>query len=263
MALNLPTFLALKSLSEKKNTKQDSIVVVEQKNASTESKSRKERMQDWLSPKPEAIQAFPGEKEIFRKGLVLVTDTRLAFIDPFDRMLKTYMFEHMISVHKQFYQPTVFNRRLCKALLILCILAFFIVLTIDFLDSNSSGLFLVYLPILGSMAIGLKVWNDMKPWYVIHWRMSDHTYGEIAQEPMLSERMKADNSREVFMINLANAMNQALSAKAWWPTQGHYANREQLVPETDKPEDSDNNERPDKSERKGSTRLKLVTDNYQ
>ena len=224
MQINLPSLFLLKRLSGKKRDDNRSAVASNQQTTPSEKKSRREKFSDWLSPKPAAIQSYPGEKEIFRKGLVLVTDTRLAYIDPFDLMLKTYMFEHMVSLHKQFYRTSVFNRRLCKSLLFISLLVFLVIVTIDLLDSKSSGFFLVYLPLIASILLGIKVWSDMKPWYVIHWRMSDHTYGEIVQEPWFSERVKGDNKREEFMNELANAMNQALSAKAWWP--GNEAARE-------------------------------------
>jgi len=220
MQINLHSLFLLKKLAGKNRQGNSSATVDNQTSTASEKKSRREKFSDWLSPKPEPIRLYPGEKEIFRKGTVLVTDTRLAFIDPFDLMLKTYMFEHMVSLHKQFYRTSIFNRRLCKALLFISLLVFLIIVTIDLLDSKSNGFFLVYLPLLGSIMLGVKVWNDMKPWYVIHWRMRDHTYGEILQEPMFSERIKGDNKREEFMSELASAMNQALSAKAWWPKNG-------------------------------------------
>ena len=102
MQLNPASLLLLKKISAKRRTESRSSTVVDHQEPSSDSRSRAERFQDWLSPKPDAIQSYPGENEILRQGLVLVTDTRLAYIDPFDRMLKTYMFEHMISVHKVF-----------------------------------------------------------------------------------------------------------------------------------------------------------------
>ncbi len=208
-------------------------------------KNRRERFSDWLSPKPDAIKLYPGENELFRKGLILVTDTRLAYIDPFDRMLKTYMFEHMISMHKQFYRTTLFNRRLCKGLLIISLLVLLIILTIDLLDSNSSGFFLIYVPLLASIALGVKVWNDMKPRYVIHWRMSDLTYEEIVQEPILRERLLGSTKREDFMNALADAMNQALSGKSWSPEHNAPVSPSPAAVIDAKPA------------------LKLVTDNYE
>lgn len=269
MKLGRSSFLLLKKLSEK--SRAGSNAAQKYQSASTESVSRKERLQDWLSPKPEAIQLFAGEKELFRKGLILVTDTRLSYIDPFDRMLKTYMFEHMISVHKQFYRATVFNQRLCKGLLILSVLIFLIILTIDLLDSTSSGFFLVYVPLFASILLGIKVWNDMKPWYAVQWRMRDHTYGEITQIPLLRERLKGDTTREDFMNELANAMNEALSGKSWWPTRNNVENShihsdvltpqhsgKELSPDDTRQLDSTRN-----SSGKSTAQLTLVTDNYQ
>ncbi len=244
MSFNLRSLFLLKHLSKQKSADNKHAT---NSPAEPATRNRRERFSDWLSPKPEAIKLFPGEIELFRKGLILVTDTRLAYIDPFDRMLKTYMFEHMISVHKQFYRTTLFNRRLCKGLLIISLLVLLIILTIDLLDSNSSGFFLIYMPLLASIVLGVKVWNDMKPRYVIHWRMSDLTYGEIVQEPMLRERILGSNKREDFMNALAEAMNQALSGKSWWPD--HNA---QVADDTAPAADTAN--RP---------ALKLVTDSYQ
>lgn len=263
------SFLQLKKLSEKYRAA--SSATEKRQNEIAKSSSRTERLQDWLSPKPEAIQLFAGEKELFRKGLILVTDTRLSYIDPFDRMLKTYMFEHMISVHKQFYRATVFNQRLCKGLLILSVLIFLIILTIDLLDSASSGFFLVYVPLFASIAVGLKAWNDMKPWYVVHWRMRDHTYGEITQMPLLRERLKGDTKREEFMNDLANAMNEALSGKTWWPTQNNDEKNQETnnvvtPPSSDRKQPSNNSLEPDShsnSSGKTPAHLTLVTDNYQ
>jgi len=265
MQINLPALLLLKRISAKKAA-QDNLAANNSHTSSTETKSRKTRFTDWLSPKPDVIKLFPGETEIFRQGLVLVTDTRLAYIDPFDRMLKTFMFEHMISLHKHFYQSTVFNRRLCKALLFIALLVFLIIVTIDLLDSKSSGFFLVYLPLLASILLGIKVWNDMKPWYVIHWRMRDNTYGEIVQEPMFRERIRGNNKREVFMNDLANAMNQALSAKAWWPGRNHES--DQLLsgnrhPIHDIHSDQHTSVSSSGNQEQTKTPLKLVTDNYQ
>ncbi len=261
MQLNPASLFLLKKISAKKRADNRSSVTANHQGANPKpgpkSKSHTERFQNWLSPKPAAIQVYPGEQEIFRKGLVLVTDTRLAYIDPFDRMLKTYMFEHMISLHKQFYRTTAFNQILCKLLLILCILVFFVILTIDFFDSSSGGFFLAYIPLFASILLGLKVWNDMKPSYIVHWRMRDHTYGEIAQEPFLSERFKGDNKREIFMNELVSAMNQALSAKAW--------HRPQMLNATDSNGDQTTTDDSDRSHSNQSStpRLKLVTDNYQ
>ncbi len=248
MRMSITSLLFLKNLSAKKAAADTG---PDENNTATEpDKSRKERFSDWLSPKPQEIKLFPGESEIFRKGLILVTDTRLAYIDPFDRMLKTYMFEHMISVHKQFYRTTLFNRRFCKGLLFITLLVFLIILTIDLLDSNSKGFFLIYVPLIASIAIGLKVWNDMKPRYSLHWRMRDLTYGEIVIEPLLRERIMGNNKREEFMNELAEAMNQALSGKSWWPTNS-----------TTQTHDKDLETQATQAEDRPA--LKLVTENYE
>ena len=262
MQINLPSLFLLKKLSDRNTDSGTEINTENQQTAGSENKTRREKFSDWLSPKPAEIQLYPGEKEIYRKGVVLVTDTRLAYIDPFDLMLKTYMFEHMVSLHKQFYRTSVFNRRLCKTLLFISMVVFLIIVTIDLLDSKSSGFFLVYLPLLASILLGIKVWNDMKPWYVIHWRMRDHTYGEIVQEPYFSERIKGDNKREEFMNELADAMNQALSAKAWWPAPG--MNRE-FPTDYRHPGNENSQHNSDTSDDTNSMKppLKLVTDNYQ
>lgn len=250
MQLNFPSFLLLKKLAKQNQSSKDGAAKADVE--LTTRKTRKQRFADWMSPKPAPIPLYPGEVEIFRKGLVLVTDTRLAYIDPFDRMLKTYMFEHMISTHKQFYRTSDLNRRLCKGLMFFSLLVFLVILTIDLLDSNSSIFFLVYIPLLASIVIGIKVWNDMKPRYVVHWRMRDHTYEEIVQEPMLRERLVGSNKREVFMTDLANAMNQALSGKSWWPG-GELASA--------KSQDTDEAENHRSPQEKPP--LKLVTENYQ
>ncbi len=267
MQLNTSSFILLKKLSARNRVQKNAGVIAKHQEPSrepkTKSKSHAQRFQDWISPKPKEIEAFPGEHEIFRKGLFLVTDTRIAYIDPLDRMLKTYMFEHMISLHKHFYRTTAFNRRLCKGLLILCILVFFVTLTIDLLDNKSSGFIFVYLLLFASILLGIKVWNDMKPWYVIHWRMSDHTYGEILQEPLLGERLTGDTSREVFMTELANAMNQALSAKAWWPASTQQASNNKTRETASTFNQTTTDKSASGSNDKSSTQLKLVTENYQ
>lgn len=252
MQFNLRSILFLKKQAQNKIVNHSA-----EDAAPAPTKKRREKFNDWLSPKPEPIMLYKGETELFRKGLVLVTDTRLSYIDPFDLMLKTYMFEHMISLHKQFYRTSLFNRRLCKVLLVISLLVFLLILTIDLLDSDSNGFILIYIPLIASIAIGLKVWRDMKPRYALHWRMRDLTFGEIAVEPLLRERIKGDTKREVFMNELAQAMNQGLSGKAWWPDN---VNRS-TAPETD----DNSNLINDKSEQKpnGKPELTLVTDSYQ
>ena len=263
MRVDLSSLLFLKAASGKNKAAAEKEANQTTELSETPTKTRRAKFTDWLLAKPEPIKLFPNETELFRKGLILVTDTRLAYIDPFDRTLKTYMFEHMISLHKQFYRTTNFNRRLCKALIIISLLALLVVIAIDLLDNNTRGFILVYLPLIASIFIGIKVWNDMKPRYVLHWRMRDMTYGEIAQEPMFRERMMGNTDRETFMNELAEAMNEGLSRKSWWPgnTESGHQLQNGLTP-MQQPElpitDTDTSEAT-------STRpaLKLVTENYQ
>jgi len=221
--MNLSSLLLLGKISKIRKEKNDN-----QAKAAVADKSVKSKRQlftDWMSSKPEPIKLFPGETEIFRKGLVLVTDTRLAYI---------------------------LNRRLCKGLLVFSVLAFLVILAIDILDSNSRTFFLVYIPLIAGILIAIKVWNDMKPRYVIHWRMRDLTYGEIVQEPYPGERMMGNREREMFMNNLADAMNQALSAKSWWPGGQLHASL---------PDNTSEDTEAIASAEKPT--LKLVTENYQ
>lgn len=169
-------------------------------------------------PGPRPIARFENEKEILRKGNVLVTDTRLAYIDPNDRMLKTYMFEHMISVDKTYYRCSALNRRLCKVLLLCGFLLLLFTFILDLLDTSSKGFILVYLPALLSMLIGALVWRDMRPKYKVEWRMRDGSTGKIATEPLFREWITDNRRREMFMDSVAQAINEALSAKAWWPS---------------------------------------------
>jgi len=223
---------------------------------------KKGRFADWLSSDPEPINLYDGETELFRKGLVLVTDTRLAYVDPFDRMLKTFMFEHMISTHKQFYKPSDLNRRLCKGLLIVSSLVLLIILIIDLLDNNSGKLFLVYIPLIAAIIIGTKVWYDMKPRYVLHWAMRDMTYGEISQEPYLKERVLGNYKREKFMIELADAMNHALARKSWWPHSGKSHSEESNAANAATGANAEAIEFENDNGRNKPT-LTLVTDSYQ
>lgn len=174
-------------------------------------------------PGPRPIAAFDNEKEIFRKGHVLVTDTRLAYIDPFDRMLKTYMFEHMISLDKKYYRSSAINRRLCKGLLLAGLFVLLLTFIIDLLDTTSRGFVLVYIPALLSMLIGMMVWRDMRPKYRLQWKMRDGSTDQITTEPMFREWLVNNKRREHFMDELAQAMNQALSGKAWWPGKNNYS----------------------------------------
>ena len=203
--------------------------------------------------KPKPIALFPGETEIYRKGTVLVTDTRLAYIDPFDRMLKTYMFEHMISVHKQYYRATKLNRLICTLLLFIAVLMLVSAIAIDIFKETSSNYAVVYLPILLGLSIGLLVWRDMKPKYSVQWKMRDGTSDKISTEPMFREWLLNKSNREQFMDGLAEAMNKALSAKSWWPSAT-------VITATTEASDNDAT---DKEEENPKARLRLVTDNYQ
>jgi ASC-1-like (ASCH) protein len=201
-------------------------------------------------PKPRPIALYDNEVEIFRKGHVLVTDTRLAYIDPFDRMLKTYMFEHMISLDKSYYRGSAMNRRICKILLLAGFVILLLTFILDLLDTTSKGFVLVYLPALLSMLIGGLVWRDMRPKYKVEWRMRDGSIGRIATEPLFREWLTDSKRREIFMDELAQAMNQAISRKAWWPS----ARQKATMPLTTETE---------LDEAAPKTRLTLVTDKYQ
>ena len=211
-----------------------------------DSKQVRERL---AIPKPRPIASFENEKEIFRKGHVLVTDTRLAYIDPFDRMLKTYMFEHMISLDKKYYRGSSVNRRFCKLLLITSLFVLLLTFIIDLLDTTSRGFVLVYIPALLSMLVGIMVWRDMRPKYRVQWKMRDGSTDQISTEPMFREWFLDNKRRETFMDELARAMNEALSGKAWWPSSDNRTR--QFVEDV---RDVQPEEKP---------KLKLVTDNYQ
>jgi len=251
----LASLLLLAKLRHKKSAARRAEVEI-QPEPNTETKDKSSSMLSWLTIKPKPIEAYPGEVELFRKGPVLVTDTRIAYIDPYDRMLKTYMFEHMISVHKQYYLPTTLNRRFCIGLLFVSIIAFVIAVIFDIVADHASAFMIIYIPILASIVIGFKAWNDMKPKYVVHWRMRDLTYGEMATEPYFRERIVNSKTRETFMDDLANAMNKALSGKAWWPSNG--SNQHTTI-DQQTPEDAVTNEKAT-SKKPGLT---LVTENYQ
>lgn len=212
----------------------------------------------WITPKPKPIVTFPGETEIFRKGTILVTDTRLAYIDPLDRTLKTFMFEHMISVSKRYYRSTPLNNKLCKGLLLINLLLLLITLIVDMLDDSNRGFMLVYIPLLLSLLVGALAWRDMRPKYRMEWKMRDGSSGHIATEPMFREWVLDRKGREQFMDNLALAMNQALATKPWWPSnrgnRGSYSNSQLNI----RKHESD-----DEKEGSGKPRLDLVTDHYQ
>ncbi|OED39207.1 hypothetical protein AB833_16900 [Chromatiales bacterium (ex Bugula neritina AB1)] len=202
------------------------------------------------SPKP--IPLFPGETEILRRGTILVTDTRLAYIDPFDRMLKTYMFEHMISLNKRYYRATQTNHRFCKLLLIVSSLMLALVILIDLVKETSPNYTVVYFPIILGIFIGLLVWRDMRPKFTVQWKMRDGTTDKISIEPLFREWICGKGNREEFMDSLTQAMSQALSGKSWWPAPSQQSiNKTEDTKDDSEPED---NEKP---------KLRLITDNYQ
>ena len=175
-------------------------------------------IRQWLKTSPPAIAAYPGEKELLRTATVLVTDTRIAYIDAFDRTLKTYMFEHMLSVSKHYYRPTALNRRLCKGLIFGAIVVLLIAIIVDITSGSHSSMLMVYVPLILSLLIGGLVWRDMRPRYNVEWQMTNGSNGKISTEPLMREWMMDNRNREKFMDRLAQAMTQALSAKAWWPS---------------------------------------------
>ena len=209
------------------------------------------------------IVAFEGERELLRKPTVLITDTRLAFIDPFDRMLKTYMFEHMISVHKQYYRPTAFIRRFCKALLLFGILLLLFTLIIDLLDTESRGFVLVYIPAFLSLVVGFLVWRDMRPKYKIEWKMRDGSTDKIATELLLRDWLLNSKKREIGMDDIAQAINEALSAKAWWPANNGVHARGDHPVITSNIGNADENANESTDAPTDKRHLQLVTDHYQ
>ena len=216
------------------------------------------------APALRKIVAFEGERELLRKPTVLITDTRLAFIDPFDRMLKTYMFEHMISVHKQYYRPTTFIRRFCKALMLVGILLLLFTLIIDLLDTDSRGFVLVYIPAFLSLVVGFLVWRDMRPKYKIEWKMRDGSTDKISTELLLKDWLLNNKNREIGMDDIVQAINQALSAKAWWPANnGVHARGEQPVITTTIGINNESGSDDTSDLQSGKRPLKLVTDHYQ
>jgi hypothetical protein len=221
------------------------------------SASKQRELKDWWDAKPKPIRLYEGEKEIFRQGPVLVTDTRISHIDPFDRELKTYMFEHMISLRKNFYQASTRTRRICKALIIVALLTLLFTIIVDLMGEDTRRFIPVYFPLLISLIVGLIVWRDMRPKYRVEWFMRDGTSGGIKTEPLFREWMMNNQGREKFMNNLVDALNEAMAGKAWWPkevsvntatVQTPTDNAEPVV--TDKPQT-------------GKAELKLVTDHYQ
>ena len=184
---------------------------------------------------PSAISKYEGEREILRTSTLLVTDVRLVYIDAYDRTLKTYLFEHMISINKRFYQPTPFNAAFCKILVTLAFLILLITFILDLFSPDSQGFLMVYIPVLLSMLTGIMVWCDMRPNYSVEWTMRNGDSGQIKSEPMLREWLAGNNSRENFMLKLTNAMNEALSRSAWWPSHANAGSHleNQPTPPTD------------------------------
>ena len=226
--------------------------------------SKRKDLMDWWDSKPKPITLFPGEKEIFREGPVLVTDTRISHIDPFDRVLKTYMFEHMISLNKDFYHASARTHRLCIGLITLASLILLFTLFIDLVDEEARRFAPVYIPLLISLIVGLIVWRDMRPKYRIEWSMRDGNTGGIKTEPLLREWLVNNNKREQFMNKLVEAMNMAIAGKAWWP------NRETLDQLSDNSQSTDSSITTEDADeenaatfRDSKSKLKLVTDNYQ
>jgi len=220
--------------------------------------TKRREFKDWWNGKPKPIKLFPGEVEIFREGPVLVTDTRISHIDTFDRVLKTYMFEHMISLNKNFYLPMARTRMLCNSLILITFLALLFTFVIDLLDTGSRLFFPVYIPLLISLLVGLIVWRDMRPKYRIEWFMRDGEKGGIRTEPLLREWLVNNNKREEFMDNLIEAMNRAIAGRAWWPHQ-EPQNLSQPDPEFTPNEISI----VAADERDSRKSLKLVTSNYE
>jgi len=204
----------------------------------------------WALPKPRPIARFDNEEEVFRKRNVLVTDTRFAYIDPYDRTLKTYMLEHILTVDKSYYRGSAINRRLCKILLFSGCFVLLVTFILDLLDSSSRGFILVYLPALLSVLIGAMVWRDMRPKYKIEWRMRDGSMHKYATEPLFSEWMTDSKKRETYMDELTEALNKAISATAWWPS-GRSEQRPTFAQEFEV------------AESPSKPRLTLVTDKYQ
>lgn len=222
-------------------------------------------------PKRSKIDAFAGEREILRQPTMLITDTRLVFIDPYDRKLKTYMFEHMISVNKDYYKPTNFIRGFCKGLIFIGVLLVLITLIIDLLDNNSRGFVLVYIPALLSLIVGLLVWRDMRPKYKVEWKMRDGSTDKIATELLFGGWLMNNQKRESGMDELTRAMNEALSGKAWWPANnGLHARGDNPYTITNlsgiDQRDQPNTTSPDvanDTSQSGRRHLKLVTENYE
>ena len=228
--------------------------------------AKRKELRDWWDSKPKPISLFPGEKEIFREGPVLVTDTRITHIDPFDRVLKTYMFEHMISLNKDFYHASPKTRRFCVGLIILSVLTLLFTLVIDLLDDNSRHFAPVYIPLLISLLVGLIVWRDMRPKYRIECSMRDGIKGGIRTEPLFREWLLINNVVEQFMNKLIEAMNSAIAGKAWWPQRESFNDATQASNnrQTDISESDTNSETlSQEALRNGKKHLKLVTDSYE
>lgn len=141
------------------------------------------------------------------------------------------MFEHMISVRKSYYRPNTINKRFCKILLFFAFITLLVVFIVDLSHPDSKGFIIVYIPLLLSLALGGKVWRDMRPKYQIEWQMRDGTKDRIAGEQLMKEWLQDSPDREAFMEDLLQAINEALSAKTWWPanTQIQSANLPELM----------------------------------
>jgi hypothetical protein len=228
--------------------------------------AKRKELKDWWDSKPKPISLYPGEKEIFREGPVLVTDTRVSHMDPFDRVLKTYMFEHMISLNKNFYHASPKTRRFCVGLIVLTFLTLLFTAVIDLLDDNSRHFAPVYIPLLISLLVGLIVWRDMRPKYRIEWLMKDGIKGGISTEPLFREWLFNNNGREQFMNKLVEAMNKAIAGKAWWPHRDQFdENRlNSYARQTDNSKQDKDSETPtQEASHNGKKHLKLVTDSYE
>ena len=174
------------------------------------------------------------------------------------------MFEHMISINKDFYHASARTRRLCMALIALASLILLFTLVIDLMDEEARLFAPVYIPLLISLLVGLIVWRDMRPKYRIKWFMRDGKEGGIKTEPLFREWLVNNNGREQFMNRLVEAMNMAIAGKAWWP---HRQPLDQVSSNTESTDSSrtaeDDGELNVRAIRDSKSKLKLVTDNYQ
>lgn len=183
------------------------------------------------------------------------------------------MFEHMISLNKNFYHASARTRRICVALIVLASLTLLFTVVIDVMGEDSRRFMPVYIPLLISLVVGLIVWRDMRPKFRIEWFMRDGNSGGIKTEPLFREWLVNNNGREQFMNKLVEAMNQAIAGKAWWPHQqpvNHSVGNANSVETQDEDSDSlekstpSDTERPSRETLRNSKKeLRLVTDNYQ